>query len=97
MGGKPTIRGLRFTVGNVLELVSSGLSIEEILEQYPILEKRRYQRITSIRFFKSEKHRNYTCSLNLSLTKRSNSRTHDQSANHPLVSIHTSLTKVTSA
>ena len=39
MGGRPTIRGLRFTVGDVLELMASGLSDEEILEQHPILQK----------------------------------------------------------
>jgi uncharacterized protein (DUF433 family) len=38
MGGKPTIRGLRFPVADVLELLASGLSDEEILEQHPILE-----------------------------------------------------------
>jgi len=39
MGGKPTIRGLRFTVGDLLELLADGLSEKEILEQHPILEK----------------------------------------------------------
>ena len=39
MGGKPTIRGLRFPVSDVLELLSSGLSETEILEQHPILER----------------------------------------------------------
>lgn len=38
MSGKPTIRGLRFPAGDVLELLSSGLSEQEILEQHPILE-----------------------------------------------------------
>ena len=39
MSGKPTIRGLRFPVGDILELLSSGLTEKEILEQHPILEK----------------------------------------------------------
>ena len=39
MGGRPTIRGLRFTVGDILELLASGLSEEEILDEHPILEK----------------------------------------------------------
>lgn len=39
MGGKPTIRGLRFTVGDILELLANGLSEKDILEQHPILEK----------------------------------------------------------
>ncbi len=39
MGGKPTIRGLRFPVCDILELLSSGLTEAEILEQHPILER----------------------------------------------------------
>jgi uncharacterized protein (DUF433 family) len=38
MGGKPTVRGLRFPVSDILELLSSGLSEAQILEQHPILE-----------------------------------------------------------
>lgn len=38
MGGKPTIRGLRFPVADILELLASGLNDKEILEQHPILE-----------------------------------------------------------
>lgn len=37
--GKPVIRGLRYPVENLLELLSSGMSIEEILEDYPDLER----------------------------------------------------------
>ncbi len=37
--GKPTIRGLRYPVENMLELLASGMSIEEILKDYPDLEK----------------------------------------------------------
>jgi uncharacterized protein (DUF433 family) len=36
--GKPTIRGKRITVHNVLEFLSAGESREEILRQYPSLE-----------------------------------------------------------
>lgn len=39
MGGKPTIRGMRFTVGDILELLANGLSDKDILEQHPVLEK----------------------------------------------------------
>jgi uncharacterized protein (DUF433 family) len=38
MGGKPTIRGMRFLVSDVLELLSSGLTEAEILEQHPLLK-----------------------------------------------------------
>jgi uncharacterized protein (DUF433 family) len=37
--GKPTIRGLRYPVDNMLELLASGMSHEEILADYPDLEK----------------------------------------------------------
>jgi uncharacterized protein (DUF433 family) len=37
--GKPTIRGLRYPVENMLELMASGMTIEELLEDYPDLER----------------------------------------------------------
>ncbi|QHV01266.1 DUF433 domain-containing protein [Synechocystis sp. CACIAM 05] len=37
--GKPCIRGLRYPVENILELLSSGMTIEEILEDYDDLER----------------------------------------------------------
>ena len=37
--GKPIIRGMRYPVTNMLELLSSGMSFEEILSDYPDLEK----------------------------------------------------------
>jgi uncharacterized protein (DUF433 family) len=37
--GKPTIRNMRFTVNQILELLASGMSNEEILADYPFLEK----------------------------------------------------------
>ncbi len=36
--GKPTIRNMRFTVAQILELLASGMSFEEILNDYPYLE-----------------------------------------------------------
>jgi uncharacterized protein (DUF433 family) len=36
--GKPTIRGLRITVGTIMEFLTAGDTKEEILEQYPDLE-----------------------------------------------------------
>lgn len=39
MSGKPTIRGMRFPVGDIFEMLASGMSVEEILEQHPALEK----------------------------------------------------------
>ena len=37
--GKPIIRGMRITVETVLEFLSNGDTINEILEAYPFLEK----------------------------------------------------------
>jgi len=37
--GKPTIRGLRYPVENMLELLASGMTIDELLKDYPDLEK----------------------------------------------------------
>lgn len=37
--GKPCIRGLRYPVEFILELLSSGMSIEEILADYEDLER----------------------------------------------------------
>jgi uncharacterized protein (DUF433 family) len=36
--GKPTIRNMRFTVSNMLELLASGMTKNEILEDYPYIE-----------------------------------------------------------
>lgn len=37
--GKPTIRGKRYTVDLILDLLSAGSTHEEILEDYPNLEE----------------------------------------------------------
>lgn len=37
-GGRPTIRGMRITVVDVLELLAGGMTVEQILEDYPYLE-----------------------------------------------------------
>jgi uncharacterized protein (DUF433 family) len=37
--GQPTIRGLRYPVENLLELLASGMTIEEIAEDHPDLER----------------------------------------------------------
>ena len=38
-GGKPCIRGMRIRVSDVLDLLASGASRQEILADYPYLEK----------------------------------------------------------
>ena len=37
--GKPTIRNKRYTVDLILELLTSGMTEKEILDDYPALEK----------------------------------------------------------
>ncbi|HLX43678.1 MAG TPA: DUF433 domain-containing protein [Bryobacteraceae bacterium] len=37
--GQPCIRGLRITVWDVLDLLASGMTEDEILQDYPYLEK----------------------------------------------------------
>lgn len=39
MSGKPVIRNMRFSVANMLELLASGMTNEEILKDYPFLEQ----------------------------------------------------------
>lgn len=39
MGGKPTIRGMRVTVGTVVGLIGAGRTIEQVLADYPYLER----------------------------------------------------------
>ncbi|MFH0988489.1 MAG: DUF433 domain-containing protein [bacterium] len=38
-GGRPTIRGMRITVSNVLELLAGGMSEQEILQDFSYLEQ----------------------------------------------------------
>lgn len=38
-GGRPCIRGLRMRVTDILQLLSADASYEEILEDYPDLER----------------------------------------------------------
>lgn len=39
MGGKPCIRGMRMTVGMIVEAMSAGRSIEQLLADFPYLEE----------------------------------------------------------
>jgi len=38
-GGKPCVRGLRITVGDVLDYLAGGMSIEEIVNDFPDLTR----------------------------------------------------------
>ncbi len=37
--GKPCIRGLRITVGDVLDYLAGGMTVEEILDDFPDLTR----------------------------------------------------------
>ncbi|MDC7786547.1 DUF433 domain-containing protein [Rhodoplanes sp. TEM] len=39
MGGKPCIRGLRVTVGTIVGQIAAGQSIDQILTDYPYLQR----------------------------------------------------------
>jgi uncharacterized protein (DUF433 family) len=39
MVGKPTIRGLRITVEQILKALAAGVSVEKLLGDYPELER----------------------------------------------------------
>ncbi|GHU49900.1 hypothetical protein FACS1894200_09040 [Spirochaetia bacterium] len=39
MGGKPCIRGMRVTVGMIVGQIGAGVSVEELLTDYPYLER----------------------------------------------------------
>ncbi|MBD2753418.1 DUF433 domain-containing protein [Spirosoma validum] len=38
-GGKPCIRGMRITVGDILGWLGGGMTIEEIIEDFPELTR----------------------------------------------------------
>ena len=39
MGGKACIRGMRVTVGMIVGQISAGVNVDEILRDYPYLER----------------------------------------------------------
>jgi uncharacterized protein (DUF433 family) len=39
MGGKPCVRGLRVTVGMIVGQIGAGRTVEELLADYPYLER----------------------------------------------------------
>ena len=64
--GKPIIRGMRFKVSDVLGYLSSGMSVEEILEDFPYLEK---EDITAALLYASKKLDHPVISIHLDATK----------------------------
>ncbi|MBI4682216.1 MAG: DUF433 domain-containing protein [Nitrospirae bacterium] len=45
MVGKPTIRGLRITVEQILKALAGGVTVAELLDDYPELEREDIQAV----------------------------------------------------
>ena len=45
MVGKPTIRGMRITVEQILRALAGGVTVNELLQDYPELEKEDIQAV----------------------------------------------------
>lgn len=56
--GKPTIRGLRITVQTLIEFLAAGDTPEELLKQYPALEREDID--ASLKFASALMGRNFT-------------------------------------
>lgn len=54
MGGKPCIRGMRITVGMVLGLLAAGNSVDQIILDYPQIEKEDFPQILSYAAWRTE-------------------------------------------
>lgn len=54
MGGRPCIRGMRLTVGVIVGLLGAGHSADDILRDYPYLEKDDIQAALAYAAWRSE-------------------------------------------
>jgi len=54
LGGKPCIRGLRLSVGTIVGLLASGHTYEEILTEYPYIEREDIQTVLAYAPWRSE-------------------------------------------
>jgi len=54
MGGKPCIRGMRVTVGTIVGLIACGKTVEDILVEYPYLEREDVMEALSYAAWRSE-------------------------------------------
>ena len=58
-GGKPCIRGMRIRVSDILEMLGEGVSMEEVLADFPDLE--RDDILASLQFAARRRHRTPCC------------------------------------
>jgi uncharacterized protein (DUF433 family) len=56
MGGRACIRGMRLTVSLVVNLVANGMSVAEILDEYPDLEVEDVRQALRYAAFLAEEH-----------------------------------------
>jgi uncharacterized protein (DUF433 family) len=56
-GGKPCIRGLRITVYDILDYLASGMSEDEILADFPDLER---EDLRAVLAFAADRERKFT-------------------------------------
>jgi uncharacterized protein (DUF433 family) len=56
MGGKPCIRGIRITVRTITGLLSSGETMERVLELYPGLERENIYAALPYASWRAEEH-----------------------------------------
>lgn len=54
MGGMPCVRDLRVTVANVLRLLADGRSEDEILAEYPYLEREDFRDVLGFAAWRAE-------------------------------------------
>jgi len=54
MGGRPCIRGMRLTVGVIVGQLGAGHSVDEVLREYPYLEKDDIQAALAYAAWRSE-------------------------------------------
>lgn len=56
MGGRPCVRGLRVTVGTLVGLLAAGRSVEEVLAEYPYLDREDILAAVSYAAWRSQEH-----------------------------------------
>jgi uncharacterized protein (DUF433 family) len=39
LAGKPVVRGMRISVEQVIKMLARGISVEDIIEEYPLLDE----------------------------------------------------------
>lgn len=66
LGGKPIIKGTRMSVESIMELISSGLSIQEIVKEYPFLSEQQVKDAVSYATDIVKKEERYIFKNNLS-------------------------------